>query len=58
MNESKNDNGLLQRCIRAIKKEVPDFLVIGDIAMDPYSTQGHDGYVTLSLHSLDSNELT
>lgn len=44
---STNENGLLQRCIKAIKKDVPDFLVITDIAMDPYSTQGHDGYVCI-----------
>jgi porphobilinogen synthase len=43
--ESLNDEGLLQRVIRAIKKEVPNMLVITDVAMDPYSSDGHDGYV-------------
>lgn len=28
-----------------IKKEIPDVTLISDVAMDPYSTDGHDGYV-------------
>lgn len=43
--ESLNPDGLLQRCVRAIKSAVPQMVVITDIAMDPYSTQGHDGFV-------------
>ena len=42
---SWNPNGLLQRCIRELKKAVPEILVITDVAMDPYSSAGHDGYV-------------
>ena len=41
--ESYNPNGLAQRAIRAIKAAVPDLLVISDVAMDPYSSDGHDG---------------
>jgi porphobilinogen synthase len=44
--ESWNTDGLLQRCIKALKKEVPELLVIADVALDPYSSDGHDGYVT------------
>jgi len=40
-----NPDGLLQRCVRALKKEVPELLVITDVALDPYSSDGHDGYV-------------
>jgi porphobilinogen synthase len=43
--ESVNPNGLFQRAIKAIKTAVPDMLVIADVAMDPYSSDGHDGYV-------------
>jgi porphobilinogen synthase len=43
--ESVNRDGLLQRCIAELKEHVPESLVITDVAMDPYSTQGHDGYV-------------
>jgi len=43
--ESVNPDGLLQRAIRALKKEVPELLVITDVALDPYSSDGHDGLV-------------
>ena len=43
--ESKNPNGLLQKCIKEIKSAVPDMVVVTDVAMDPYSTDGHDGFV-------------
>ncbi len=43
--ESQNPTGLLARAIRALKAELPDLVVIGDVALDPYSSDGHDGVV-------------
>ncbi|MEM8640512.1 MAG: porphobilinogen synthase [Cyanobacteria bacterium P01_G01_bin.54] len=43
--ESYNPEGLVPRAIRAIKQAVPQMLVITDVALDPYSSQGHDGIV-------------
>lgn len=43
--ESLNPDGLLQRTIRQIKSEIPDMVVITDVALDPYSSDGHDGLV-------------
>ena len=43
--ESVNPNGILQKAIRAVKKEFPDLCLIADIALDPYSSHGHDGLV-------------
>ncbi|HMP89668.1 MAG TPA: porphobilinogen synthase [Kiritimatiellia bacterium] len=43
--ESTNPGGLLQSTVKAIKSAVPEMLVISDVAMDPYSSDGHDGYV-------------
>src|SRR6188768_1095471 len=43
--EAWNPDGLMQRSIRAIKDAVPDMLVMTDVALDPYSTYGHDGIV-------------
>ncbi|HVK62109.1 MAG TPA: porphobilinogen synthase [Bdellovibrionales bacterium] len=43
--ESVNPKGLLQETIAAIKAKVPEIAVIGDVAMDPYSDDGHDGLV-------------
>ncbi|MBI1320047.1 MAG: porphobilinogen synthase [Candidatus Hydrogenedens sp.] len=43
--ESTNEEGLLQRAIRALKEHAPSVTVITDVAMDPYSSDGHDGVV-------------
>jgi len=43
--ESYNPNGLIPRAVRAIKQAVPEILVITDVALDPYSSEGHDGIV-------------
>jgi porphobilinogen synthase len=41
--EATNDNNLVCRAVRAIKKEVPEIGVLCDVALDPYTTHGHDG---------------
>lgn len=43
--ESWNEAGLLQQTVKAVKDAVPEILVITDVAMDPYSSDGHDGFV-------------
>lgn len=43
--EALNPNGLMQRSIRAIKDAVPEMVVMTDVALDPYSSYGHDGIV-------------
>jgi porphobilinogen synthase len=43
--EALNPNGLMQRAIKAIKDAVPEMLVMTDVALDPFSSYGHDGIV-------------
>lgn len=43
--EALNPKGLMQRSIRAIKEACPDMLVMTDVALDPFSSFGHDGIV-------------
>ncbi len=43
--ESLNPDGLLQRAVRALKSTIPELVVITDVALDPYSSDGHDGLV-------------
>lgn len=43
--ESYNAKGLMQKTIAEIKNKVPEIAVISDVAMDPYSSDGHDGLV-------------
>jgi len=41
--EALNPDNLVCRAIRAIKKEVPDIGVLCDVALDPFTSHGHDG---------------
>lgn len=43
--EAWNKNGLMQRSIKAIKDAVPEMYVMTDVALDPFSSYGHDGIV-------------
>jgi porphobilinogen synthase len=43
--EAWNPDGLMQRSIKAIKDAVPEIVVMTDVALDPYSSYGHDGIV-------------
>lgn len=43
--EALNPDGLMQRSIRAIKNACPGMVVMTDVALDPFSTYGHDGIV-------------
>ncbi len=43
--EALNPDGLMQRAIRAIKAACPEMVVMTDVALDPFSTYGHDGIV-------------
>ena len=43
--ESFNDDGLVQRAIRALKKEIPGLGIISDVALDPFTLHGQDGLI-------------
>lgn len=43
--EALSPDGLMQRSIKAIKNAVPEMLVMTDVALDPFSSFGHDGIV-------------
>ena len=43
--EALNSEGLMQRAIQRIKKIQPEMLVFSDVALDPFSSYGHDGIV-------------
>ncbi|WP_212006765.1 porphobilinogen synthase [Chitinophaga sp. HK235] len=43
--EAVNPDGLMQRAIRGIKNAIPEMVVMTDVALDPYSSYGHDGIV-------------
>ena len=41
--EAANPDGIVPQAVRAIKKAVPNIGVIVDVALDPYTSHGHDG---------------
>jgi porphobilinogen synthase len=43
--EAVNKDGLMQRAIKTVKDAAPDMYVMTDVALDPYSSYGHDGIV-------------
>ncbi|TKY74254.1 Delta-aminolevulinic acid dehydratase [Spatholobus suberectus] len=43
--EAYNENGLVPRAIRLLKDKYPDLVIYTDVALDPYSSDGHDGIV-------------
>ncbi len=43
--ESLNRSGLYLESIRKIKESLPEACIMTDVAMDPYSSDGHDGFV-------------
>lgn len=44
--EAVNPEGLMQRAVKTVKNSVPEMLVMTDVALDPYSSYGHDGVVS------------
>ncbi len=54
--EALNPEGLNQRAIRAIKKQFPGMLVMSDIALDPYNSDGHDGLVDKNTGEIKNDE--
>ena len=43
--ECLNPDGLVPRIIRAMKQEAPDLGIICDVALDPFTSHGHDGLI-------------
>ena len=52
--EALNENNLVCKALRFIKKKYPSIGVMCDIALDPYTTHGHDG--VLINNSIDNDE--
>lgn len=53
--EAINNNNLISRAIKEIKKHVPNIGVIADVALDPYTSHGHDGILNIN-DDVDNDE--
>ena len=49
------EDALILRAVRAVKKAVPDLTVMTDIALDPYTSHGHDGVLTADGQDVDND---
>ncbi|MCH9614531.1 MAG: Delta-aminolevulinic acid dehydratase [Chlamydiia bacterium] len=47
--EAYNENSLIAKALQTLKRELPSLTLIPDIALDPYTTHGHDGIVNDNL---------
>lgn len=53
--EELNEDGLILRAVRAVKAAAPELVVITDVALDPYTSHGHDGVLTLAGDDVDND---
>ncbi len=44
--QALNEDALVLRAVRAVKKAVPELTILTDVALDPYTSHGHDGVLT------------
>ena len=54
--EAYHPNGLIPRALITLKKEIPSLTLISDVALDPYTSHGHDG--VLDTHHFVDNDAT
>ena len=53
--EATNPDCLVCRAIRAIKASVPECVIFADIALDPYTTHGHDGVLNTAKTDVEND---
>ena len=53
--EAFNPKGLIYRTIRTLKNELPEFPVFADVALDPYTSHGHDGLLNQTVKDVDND---
>ncbi|MFI5335250.1 MAG: porphobilinogen synthase [Opitutales bacterium] len=53
--EALNKNTLILRAVRAVKQAVPELSIITDVALDPYTSHGHDGVLTAEKDNVDND---
>ena len=53
--QALNEDTLVLRAVRAVKKALPELVVITDVALDPYTSHGHDGVLTAALDDVEND---
>jgi porphobilinogen synthase len=50
-----SEDALVLRAVRAVKKALPELTILTDVALDPYTTHGHDGVLTAERDDVDND---
>lgn len=53
--QALDEDTLVLRAVRAVKKAVPELTVVTDVALDPYTSHGHDGVLTPELDDVEND---
>jgi porphobilinogen synthase len=53
--QALNEDGLVLRAVRAVKKAVPELTIMTDVALDPYTAHGHDGVLTAARDDVEND---
>src|SRR5476651_991674 len=53
--QALNEDTLVLRAVRAVKKALPELVVITDVALDPYTTHGHDGVLNAARDDVEND---
>ena len=53
--QALNEDALVLRAVRAVKKAVPELTLLTDVALDPYTSHGHDGVLNAARDDVDND---
>ena len=53
--QALNEETLVLRAVRAVKKAVPELVIITDVALDPYTSHGHDGVLNAARDDVEND---
>lgn len=53
--QALNEDALVLRAVRAVKKELPELTIITDVALDPYTSHGHDGVLNAARDDVEND---
>src|SRR3954465_14601662 len=53
--QALNEDTLVLRAVRAVKKAVPEITVVTDVALDPYTSHGHDGVLNANRDDVEND---
>ena len=53
--QALNEDALVLRAVRAVKKAVPELTIVTDVALDPYTSHGHDGVLNVARDDVEND---